>query len=257
MAYTSISGAPSESFWSKAARQELGFVSTPAKKPHRVYVSRIPGVYPYSVVPGGVQSADSLKNAVASDQAVSRHYAHFDYNHAHLFRLEQARDVYVSYRIRDSIFWTQKRIHLQAGELLLTDGKIMARAKCGNQISDTAKPDISNEEPDESVLEEPVALEPIGPALSLRTALGAPELPAGQPVAPKLFAGGFDFPYVPFNLPLPPRNCEFVTEVNQKDCSHKHPKRPIAPEPSTMILLGSGLALLGFLGRGKKHSPLA
>jgi hypothetical protein len=131
----------------------------------------------------------------------------------------------------------------------------MARAKCGNQISDTAKPDVSNEEPDESVLDEPVALEPIGPALPLRTALAAPELPAGQPVSPQLFAGGFNFPYVTFNLPLPPRNCEFDADA-KKNCGTTHPKRPVAPEPSTMILFGSGLAVLGFFLRSKKRAPV-
>ena len=32
--------------------------------------------------------------------------------------------------------------------MLLTDGKITCRTKCGNQISETAKPDISDQEPE-------------------------------------------------------------------------------------------------------------
>lgn len=207
-----------------------------------MYVARIPGVYPYSVVPGGVKSAQALREAAATDRAVARHFSHFDYSHAQLVRLEQAREVYVSYRIRDTIFWTQKRIHLYPGEMLLTDGKITARAKCGNQISDTAKPEISKEEPEEDVLDQPVAIEPFGPSLPIRPVLNAMDLPAGQPIAPKLFAQGWSFPYIPVGLPLPPRNCQFISPEADKNCYHH--KKPVTPEPSTLILLASGLGAI-------------
>ena len=232
----------SDSFWARATRQDLGFVSRKSSN-RRVYPTRVPGVYPYSVVPGGLNSSASLRQAATSDKAVSRHFAKFDYNHAHLIRLSAPREVYVSYRIRDTIFWTQKRIRLQAGELLLTDGNITARAKCGNQVSDTAKPDVSSEEPEEDVLDQPVALEPLGPALPLRAELQAPDLPGGQPAAPGLFANNFSFPYVPFNLPLPPRSCALPSEAGNPACK-KH-RKPMVPEPSTLILLGSGLAAIG------------
>lgn len=233
----------------KAARQELQLVTHKAAK-RPVYVSRIPGVYPYSVVPGGLASAKALREAAANDRAVSRHFANFDYNHARLIRLTEPREMYVSYRIRDTVFWTQKRIRLQPGELLLTDGKITARAKCGNQVSDTAKPEVSNEEPEEDVLDQPVALEPIGPSLPVRAALEPPELPVGQPVSPKLYANSFTFPYAPFNLPLPPRNCQFVNGDLDKNC-HPH-RKPVAPEPSTVVLLLSGLAAISWRYRKNK-----
>jgi PEP-CTERM motif len=241
--------ASAESFWAKAAKRELQTVTASSAK-RRVYVARVEGVYPYSVVPGGVKSAQSLRQAAASDKAVARHFSQFDYNRAHLVRLTEPREVYVSYRIRDTVFWTKKRIRLQAGELLLTDGKTTARAKCGNQVSDTAKPEISDEEPEEDILDQPVALEPIGPALPLRAAMGKPELPSGQPIAPKLFSSNFTFPYAPVNLPLPPRNCEFMNVVDGKDCHHH--KKPVAPEPSTMVLLVSGLAAIGWRYRRRK-----
>ncbi|MGA9527726.1 MAG: PEP-CTERM sorting domain-containing protein [Terriglobales bacterium] len=231
----------------RASRQELGFVSQQTTK-HRHYATRIPGVYPYSVVPGGIKSPQTLRQAAANDKAVSRHFSHFDFNHAHFVRVEQPREVYVSYRIRDSIFWTQKRIRLHPGELLLTDGKITARAKCGNQVSDTAKPEISNEEPEEDVLDQPVALDPMGPALPVRAMLEATDLPSGQPGSPKLFANNLSFPYVGFNLPLPPRNCLAVP--NDKDCIHH--KKPVTPEPPTMILLASGLMAIGWRYRRSK-----
>lgn len=251
---TQVSQTLPDSYWARAARQQLGFASRQSiKRP--VYVTRVPGVYPYSVVPGGLKSGQALRQAAAGDKAVARHFAQFDYNRAHLVRLTEPREVYVSYRIRDTVFWTQKRIRLQAGEMLLTDGKITARAKCGNQVSDTAKPEVSNEEPEEDVLDQPVALEPMGPALPIRASLRAPELPAGQPVPPELYASAFEFPYVSSELPLPPRNCALLGEAGGPECHKRRPPPASTPEPSTMILLASGLAGIGL--RYRKHKGVA
>jgi hypothetical protein len=98
-----------------------------------------------------VKDVDDLRYKALRDYVVRRHYAHFDYSHARLVQAREAREVYLSYRIRDSVFWTRRKIRLRLGEMLLTDGKITARARCGNQISDTAKPDVSEEEPAEDV----------------------------------------------------------------------------------------------------------
>jgi hypothetical protein len=222
-------------FGKRPTLQELGLVAPHTTK-RTVYVSRIPGVYPYSVVPGGLRSVQALKDAMASDKAVARHFAHFNYDRAQLIRLNEAREVYVSYRIRDTVFWTRKRIRLEPGEMLLTDGNITARAKCGNQISDTAKPEVSNEEPEEDVLDQPVALEPIGPSLPLKALIGPPELPSGVPIAPALFGGGFVFPYVPLGMPLPPAKVCPADETLVDGRCHAH-KKPVAPEPSSLILL--------------------
>jgi hypothetical protein len=208
----------------------------------RQYLSRIPSVYPYSVVPGGVPDAESLRRASAQDRAVSRHYAHFDYSKAHLIRVTEPREVYVSYRIRDTIFWTRKKILLHAGEALLTDGKIMARAKCGNQVSDTAQPEVSDQEPEQDILEQPVALEPLGPSLPLRPQFKMPNLPAGPPMAPPLYAGGFSFPLVPV-AGAPARVCRFNDGAIDKHCRPHH-KGPATPEPSAFILLASGMTIL-------------
>ena len=217
--------------------EELGFTLPHASK-HPRYVARIPDTYPYSVVPGGIRSTGALREAVARDRAVARLYAHFDFEHARLERIRAAREVYVSYRIRDSIFWTRKKIRLPAGEMLLTDGKIAARAKCGNQISDVAKPDISDEEPEQDVMEQPVALEPLGPPLPIRQTVSL-DLPAGQPIA-QAGPGGFSFP-----APISAGRYIVCVKKNgtiDKDCGG--PKGPPTPEPGTMVLLGSGLALI-------------
>ena len=186
-----------DSFWTRGnVRKDLAFMAARSARPAK-FLARIPRPYPYSVVPGGVKDPDDLRYAALRDYVVRRHYARFNYSHARLVRATEAREVYLSYRIRDSIFWTRRRIRLHLGELLLTDGKITARARCGNQISDTAKPDVSDEEPDQDILDRPVAeIEPM-PSFPMRPVLAPPELPGGGPMAPRLFAGVFVFPYVP------------------------------------------------------------
>jgi hypothetical protein len=47
-------------------------------------------VYPYSVVPGGVEDARELKWVAEHDPIVAAHYAGFDYDHARVVRLTLA-----------------------------------------------------------------------------------------------------------------------------------------------------------------------
>jgi PEP-CTERM motif len=232
-----------DSFWMRAnLHKDPVFAASSTAKPAK-FVQRIPGVYPYSVVPGGVKDLTDLRYAAARDYVVRRHYSHFDFSHAKLIRLPETREVFLSYRIRDTVFWTRKRVRLHPGELLLTDGKITARARCGNQISDTAKPEVSDEEPDEDVLDEPVVAVAFAPSLPIRPVLAPPDLPVGQPSPPALYGGPFLFPYIAVGLPMP-RVCP-VDDVERKgNCVPKRHRKPIVPEPSTMLLLASGLALI-------------
>lgn len=241
------------SFWARQTFHSDPALAATLPVNHTKFVQRIPGAYPYSVVPGGVRNLDELRNAAAHDATVRRHYSHFDFGHAKLIRLPETREVFLSYRIRDTVFWTRKRVRLQPGELLLTDGTTTARARCGNQISDTAKPEVSNEEPAEDVLDQPVVAVASGPFVPVRPVLGAPELPAGQPNPPALFAGGFVFPFVPVGVPLP-RICP-ADEINKDGRCVPH-RKPVVPEPSTMLLLASGLAIIGWRYR-KSLGPVA
>ena len=222
---------------SSLAARESGSAQPPTQKR---------GVYPYSVVPGGVHDADDLRRAAERDAVVWRHYARFQYEHARLMRATEAREVYLSYRLRNRIFWTRKKIHLHGGELLLTDGEITARTRCGNQISETPKPDVSEEEPAEDVFDKPVAeLVPIALAFPLRSSLLPPSLPGANPVSPQgpqLFTGGFLFPYIPYGMPLPSRLCKTPDQEGEKPCIPQRHKPPVVPEPSTLVLISSGLA---------------
>ncbi len=230
------------SFWLRGnVRKDLALMAARSAKPQK-FLARIPNVYPYSVVPGGVKNPDDLRYAALRDYVVRRHYAHFDFGNAHLIRATEAREVYLSYRIRDTVFWTRRKIRLRLGELMLTDGKITARAGCGNQISDTAKPEVSEEEPAEDVLDQPVAAVQSAPSLPIRPVLAPPELPGGGPIAPTLFAGAFIFPYVPAGVPLPSGQCPADDQVVHGHCRPK--RHPVVPEPSTIALAGCGMALI-------------
>jgi PEP-CTERM motif len=239
-----------DSFWVREnIRKNLALMAARSIKPPKGQ-ARVPGVYPYSVIPGGVKDPDALRYAALRDYVVRRHYARFDYRNAHLVRVAQPREVYLSYRIRDAVYWTRRKVRLHPGELLLTDGKITARARCGNQVSDTAKPQVSNEEPKEDVFDQTVAaLEP-GPAFPARPLLSPFDLPTGQPSPPQLFAGTFIFPYVPIGVPIPSGLCGPKDHRVDGNCVPTHHK-PVVPEPSTMVLLGTGLALIASRYRRK------
>ncbi|MGB8013444.1 MAG: PEP-CTERM sorting domain-containing protein [Terriglobales bacterium] len=241
-----------DSFWARGnVHKNLASMAARAAKPTNV-LARIPGVYPYSVVPGGVKDADDLRYAALRDYVVRRHYARFDFSNARLVRAAEPGEVYLSYRIRDTVFWTRRKVRLHAGELLLTDGNITARARCGNQISDTAKPEVSEEEPAEDVMDEPVA-SATEPSFPIHPMLAPPDLPVGVPTPPQIFAGGFYFPYVPITAgPIPPKVCAAGDRLVDGKCRPKR-KNPVAPEPSTMVLIASGLVLI--LWRYKRTAP--
>jgi hypothetical protein len=76
--------------------------------------------------------------------------------------------------------------------------------------------------------------------------LAPPELPGGEPIAPKLFAGSFFFPYVPIGVPIPSGLCHNNDQMVDGHCRPKRHKNPVVPEPSTLVLIGSGLALIGW-----------
>src|SRR5262249_30393301 len=112
-------------------------------------------VYPYSVVPGGVASAAELREAADHDAVIGEHYRDFDYTHARMIEVKEPRLVYLSYRRRNKVYWTRKQASLQKGEKILTDGKITARARCGNQVSVLPQAQTSTEEPTMAELDRP------------------------------------------------------------------------------------------------------
>jgi len=236
-----------ESFWTRGnVRNNLALMA----HAHTVRVSSAgQQTYPYSVIPGGVRDVPDLQEHAARDYVVRRHFAGFNYRRARLIRSDKAREVYLSYRIRDHVFWTRRKVQLLPAELLLTDGTITARARCGNQLSENPKPEVSDEEPAADVLDQPVAeIVALGPVLPFHFPTVHPSLPgidANPPTAPKLFAGGFSFPYVDFGGTRVPHLCKPGEEEKDKRCRHHH-KPPAVPEPATLLLIVSGLAAIGW-----------
>lgn len=116
-------------------------------------------IYPWSVVPGGVDSPSAMKQATQEDPVVAAHYAGLNPGQFRAGRLPAKRQGYVSYRIRDKIFWTRRMVTLLAGESVLTDGESMVRGRCGNLISSIPQQPVAPEssEPQESVMDAPVS----------------------------------------------------------------------------------------------------
>jgi hypothetical protein len=200
-------------------------------------------LYPYSVIPGGVRNSVELLKAVAHDEVVAQHYSEFDLRAVRVARLEEARAVFVSYRVGTRIFWTKNRLNLPAGETVVTDGEHMARTRCGNRISEAPVGPVLSNEPSPEAMEIPAdggllaAVEssselPIGPPPT--TTIVVPQQPAGSifiPIVPPLFPiGGMpSSPGIPTGR-LPPPAIS-------------------TPEPSGILTLMAGCACVWLLKR--------
>ena len=230
-------------------------------------------VYPYSVVAGGIEDARELKWVAEHDPVVASHYAGFDYDHARVVRLVLARTVYVSYRIGNKVYWMRHRVSLHKGEKLITDGKMTARARCGNRVEEVPQQATSSSEPAAAKFDEPVQPSPgtavQSPPVAFQSALlNRPGMPGVDPTAPlslySPFVGGS---WVPLSSPpIPSGVCAPVkkkkngqVEVFSADAGKKKKKLDpcgsgggeAVPEPATWLLVGSGLAAMYWQARRK------
>ena len=109
-------------------------------------------IYRFSVIPGGVYSADELARAQRVDATVRAHYTGFG-NAPTLHVMPAMAYFYVSYRKGDRIYWTSNKRPIPKGELVLSDGKNLARARCGNRLSLVAQePRLEAGEPSDEFL---------------------------------------------------------------------------------------------------------
>jgi hypothetical protein len=134
---------------------------TPAPLDSRLAFSPVFGerrIYPYSVIPGGIQSLESLKSIIEHNSDIARHLKDFDLSKVKFVQVTEPRAVYVSYRMGSNIFWTTKRLTLARGESLITDGTRTLRGRCGNDVSDVAVEPTSDEEPPVAELDTPLSL---------------------------------------------------------------------------------------------------
>jgi hypothetical protein len=226
-------------------------------------------VYPYSVVPGGVEDAKELKWVAEHDPVVAAHYAGFDYAHAQIVRVVLARTAYVSYRIGNHIYWTRRRVTLHKGEKLITDGKITARGRCANRVEDTPQQEASPVEPPVQKFDEPVragngTVTQSPPVVFESALLNRPEVPGLGPAGPlglyDPFVGGGFIAIAP--PPMPAGLCAPVKKKGtgddvEIDIGGKK-KKPgacggggpgVVPEPGTWVLFASGLAAIYWRAR--------
>jgi uncharacterized membrane protein YgcG len=219
-------------------------------------------VYPYSIVPGGVASADDLQQAAVHDSVVATHYAAFDYRRAHLVEVKHAEKVYLSYRLHNKVFWTVRQASLHPGEKLLTDGTVTARTRCGNQVSVLPHIAISPDEPTLAELDRPDAMASgiEGPAAAPDSRLLAvdPALPFGPSHAgPTGLVGGGGPPAVFVPPPIGGGGGGSGGGGGNGGGGNGggggggggHP--PETPEPGTIVLVLSGAGII--FARYRKH----
>jgi hypothetical protein len=228
-------------------------------------------VYPYSVVPGGVEDARELKWVAEHDPVVAAHYAGFDYARAQTVRVVLARTVYVSYRIGNHIYWSRHRLTLHKGEKLITDGRMTARARCANRVEETSQQEASPVEPPVQKFDEPLragnGTATKTPPVAFESALmKRPEAPGLGPMGPLSL---YD-PFVGSNSvaiaapPLPVGLCAPLKKKGSGDdgggdiggkkkkvgpCGSGGGSTGVVPEPGTWVLFASGLAAIYWRAR--------
>jgi hypothetical protein len=204
-----------------------------------------PRVYPYSVIPGGVQSAADLKNSLSNDSVVAKHYEDFEVEKTRVVRLNQDRLLYVSYRLGNRVYWTKKALLLPKGEAVITDGEHMARTRCGNRLSEAPAGPVLAAGPEfEAGPPEVAEAFPGAPGLVGPPALGLPPLPTGVP--PTTSA-------TPPGSPLPPGGGIIVPPIVPVTGGGSTPPPVQTPEPQMWLMLSAGLSGI-WLGRKKRKS---
>jgi hypothetical protein len=200
-------------------------------------------LYPYSVVPGGVENAQELKTAIHNDSVVSVHYADFNIANARVISLDRDRDVYVSYRMGGQMFWTKRPLLLHKGESLITDGFHEARTRCGNRISETPQAPVSFHQP------APETLDWLPNAELSPTPFSPPLANTEHEIFALLVnpsAAGLGFmPGPGTNLPLVQGSRISVGSLSYFGSAPGPSDPPVStPEPSTLLLLSGGLSVL-------------
>lgn len=213
-------------------------------------------IYPYSVVPGGVYSVEELFDVVQKDAVVRKHYEGVIKEAVFRQTLDHDIRAHVSYRVGNKVLWTTKEVTVKAGEQVLTDGHAMIRSRCGNLLNaalrvppDSPKPP-QKPDPPEIVFETslpPLIPSPIEPRpLPVLTAARVPPSPTGLPSTstPLLPVS----PNPPAPVLVPP-----IWPERHEPSPPSPPTPPITPvpEPASLVLLGTGLTMLGAYLRKK------
>jgi hypothetical protein len=190
---------------------------------------------------------------------VRAHYA--DFGNIVAFRtIPAAMGFYISYRIANRIYWTAHKRPVPKGELVFSDGKHLARARCGNQLSLVAQePKLRGDQPEETVLDDietPTAsvLDTIRPPLLLEdvSPLHIPALLEDKQRSPSLLASAIpgETAGVLGNGASPAIIQSTVGPIDDLN-THHSTSISDAPEPTTLglFIAGFGAVLIRCLAR--------
>jgi hypothetical protein len=204
-------------------------------------------VYPYSVIPGGVQSAADLKNSLTHDSVVAKHYEDFEVERTRVVRLNQDRLLYVSYRLGNRVYWTKKPLLLSKGEAVITDGEHLARTRCGNRLSEAPAGPVLAAGPEFEA----------GPPEEAEAFPGAPELvgPPALPFGPVAASAPPTTSATPPGSPLPPGGGIIVPPIVPVPGGGSTPPPIQTPEPQMWLMLSAGLCGI-WLGRKRRKSQV-
>src|ERR1039458_9616683 len=224
-----LRNSSSQSMIAEMARHGLRAATNELALPLDIRMGR--PVFPYSVVSGGLRSLRDVADSIDSDPVVALHYPGLHLENLVLRRTAAPMDVFVSYRVQNAVYWTNHRIHMAKGELVLVDGKNVIRARCGNRIAFELPPEAPKAPP----LEPPPEVFEYGLPPSFSP--GEPPGEAPPAPAPESWPPAF----------IPPVPCcpQYVDP----------PINPIAatPEPSTFLLVGAGISLLAMRMKFRKR----
>jgi hypothetical protein len=181
--------------------------------------------------------------------------------------------MYVSYRLNNRIYWTRKTLRLLKGETVITDGKNVARTRCGNRLSETAQSPVAEKQPldmtlDPSPLPDLAEARPIVLPMSLPFPVASSELaPGGGGIGtPPIFPldGGGSSPRGPITPPNTPPTTPITPTTPIPPTTPTTPITPTTPpvatpEPDSFVLTAAGISIVlagGWLGyfRRKIHT---
>lgn len=202
-------------------------------KPPKLSFRAARQMFPFSVIPGGVFDTRELADSIAKDEVVRDHYRDLQPDRMWFTRVNQPMTAYVSYRKGTKVGWTTHPVTIPANELVLTDGKHLVRARCGNRI------EVKKPEPlPATVL--PPDVPP--PDIALETGLPALMPPTVfPPVPPKSEIAQANVPGHRISTPPTTWCCGIVTGNRTL---------PSVPEPASFYLVcAGGIGLLVLTGK--------
>jgi hypothetical protein len=220
-------------------------------------------VYPFSVIPGGIYDSKELSDSVELDPVVREHYKDVRPEVLWTTRTQKPVLAYVSYRKGDAVAWTRNKVRIPKGELVLTDGNNLIRARCGNRIRKlppplASAPPTSDDEPPVLIFESPSVgplappppqLRPVVPSEPFIPVISGPPIPYGPSGTPP----GSPSKPTPTPTPVPSFEPTPTSEPTPPPTSEPNPTPiPVIPEPGTLVLIVSGLGGLWGLSRRRR-----